>query len=295
MRCEGPCSIGALAVSAELQAKIAGLCENLRRIQRVVVAFSGGVDSAFLAYAAVQALGTDSLAVTGVSPSLARGERAGAEALAAWLGIAHRLLPVNELSDPAYAANGPDRCYHCKRHLFAALDDIACREGYNAVLDGSNADDLADDRPGRRAAVEWGVRSPLVDHGFSKADIRNASRAARLPTADKPASPCLASRFPTGVRVTEPALAMVERAEAVLRELGIPEGRVRYHGDLARLEIPTEVWRRVTEEPVRRVLLDRLRGCGFRHVTFDLRLFREPLAAVVGGDGRIPQGGESVK
>ncbi len=275
MKSEGPKPIGGLDLPAELGAKLARLCGELRQMARVVVAYSGGVDSAFLAYVAAQTLGGDSLAITGVSPSLAHAELNAAGELAAWLQIPHRVLPIGELDDPDYAANGPDRCYHCKRHLFAALALVARLEGYRCVLDGNNADDLSDNRPGRRAGAEAGVRSPLIDHGFTKAEIRAVSRAAGLPTADKPSSPCLASRFPTGVPVTEPALAAVEKAEQALHALGIADGRVRYHGDLARLELPRESWILVTQEPARGTLLAALRRCGFKHVTLDLRYFHE--------------------
>jgi len=275
MKSEGPNPIGGLDLSAELGSKLARICDDLRQMGRVVVAYSGGVDSAFLAYVAAQTLGDNSLAITGVSPSLARAERDAAAALAAWLRVPHRVLPIDELDDPDYAANGPDRCYHCKRHLFAAIALVAGREGYRCVLDGNNADDLSDDRPGRRAGAEAGVRSPLIDHGFTKAEIRAASRAAGLPTAGKPSSPCLASRFPTGVRVTETGLAAVEQAEKALRALGVADGRVRYHGDLARVEVPREFWPLVTQEPARSALLAALRSCGFRHITLDLRYFHE--------------------
>lgn len=275
MKSEGPQPIDGLDLPAELGAKLARLCDGLRQMGRAVVAYSGGVDSAFLAYVAVQTLGGDSLAVTGISPSLARAERDDAAKLAAWLQIPHLVLEIAELNDPDYAANGPDRCYHCKRHLFAALTLVAKREGYRCVLDGNNADDLSDDRPGRRAGAEADVRSPLIEHGFTKAEIRAVSRAAGLPTAEKPSSPCLASRFPTGVRVTEAGLAAVEQAEKALRALGIADGRVRYHGDLARVELPRESWPLVTSEPARSALLAALRRCGFRHITLDLRYFRE--------------------
>ncbi len=275
MPSDKPRSINKLNVSAELAVKLVHLCDDLQRMERVIVAYSGGVDSSFLAYAASQTLGNDSLAATGISPSLARTERKAAEALARWLGIPHRLLPIGELHDPAYTANGPDRCYQCKRHLFAVLSSVAGEEGYCYVLDGNNADDLLDNRPGRRAGQEAGVRSPLIEHGFIKAEIRTAARAAGLPNADKPSSPCLASRLPTGVRVTKMALAAVEEAEQALRVLGITDGRVRYHGDLARLEVPREFWPQVIREPTRSAILAALRRCGFQYITLDMRYFRE--------------------
>jgi pyridinium-3,5-biscarboxylic acid mononucleotide sulfurtransferase len=203
----------------------------------VVVAFSGGVDSSLVAAAAFRALGPRALAVTAVSPALATGELEGAREVARAIGIAHRTVTTHELERDGYRANGPDRCYHCKTELYSRLALIACRGGYARVLSGANADDLGDWRPGLRAAAEHAVRHPLVELGIGKQAIRELARAAQIPSADKPASPCLASRLPYGTPVDPEVLGRVDDAERALKALGHRTLRVRHFGALARVEL----------------------------------------------------------
>jgi len=203
----------------------------------MVVAFSGGVDSTYLAVAARRALGDEALCVTAVSPSMPAAEAAGASALARTLDLQHLLVETAELDDPRYVANGPDRCAWCKTHLMDALDPLAERRGATVVL-GVNLDDLGDHRPGQAAAASRGARFPLVEAQMDKELIREESRRLSLPTAEKPASPCLASRLPYGTPVTLGALSAVERAEAAIRSLGFSDLRVRHHGDAALVELP---------------------------------------------------------
>jgi uncharacterized protein len=211
-----------------------------RERRGVVVAFSGGVDSSLVAAAAFRALGERALAVTAVSPALATGELEGARAVAHAIGIEHRTIETNELSRAGYRANEVDRCYHCKTELYSCLEAVAragCRE---RVLSGANADDLGDWRPGLRAAGEHGVRHPLVELGLGKRAVRDLARAAAIPSADKPASPCLASRLPYGTAVTAEVLAQVDEAERALKELGHRILRVRHFGSRARVELGRE-------------------------------------------------------
>ena len=203
----------------------------------VVVAFSGGVDSSLVAAASFRALRDRALAVTAVSPALATGELEAARAVARAIGIAHRTIHTDELARAGYRANGADRCYHCKIELYSRLAVLARAGGYGRVLSGANADDLGDWRPGLRAAAEHHVRHPLVELGIGKSAVREMARAARIPSADKPASPCLASRLPYGTAVTTEALAQVDEAERELKALGHRILRVRHFGTRARVEL----------------------------------------------------------
>jgi uncharacterized protein len=233
----------------------------------LVVAYSGGVDSSYLALRAHRVLGARSLAVTADSPSLPRAQRAQAEAVAAAFGFAHRVIATQEVADPRYARNDALRCYHCKTELFTHLGALAAAEGFAHLAYGLIVDDLQDFRPGHRAAAEAGVLSPLAQAGLGKEDVRALSRAAGLPTADLPASPCLSSRVPYGTAVTPEVLARVERAEAALHALGFRELRVRHLGAAARVEIaPGELAR---AEGMREALLAAVRGAGYAEATLD--------------------------
>jgi uncharacterized protein len=274
--------------------KLARLREMLSALDAAVVAYSGGADSAFLADVAHEVLGDRAEAVTAVSPSLAPAERARARALARSRGWRHREVETAELERPAYRRNGPDRCYHCKTELFDVLAAVAPGR---AILVGTNADDVHDVRPGHRAAVERGVRAPLLEAGLTKAEIRSLSRERGLETWDKPAAPCLASRIAHGVEVTPERLERVARAEAFLASLGLRVLRVRDHGDLARIEVPVAEVARLAADGVRERVASVLRRLGFRYVTLDLDGFRSGSMNVVeigrrapGGDGRSTVG-----
>ena len=258
-------------VEDDLGVKRAALESHLVRLQRVVVAYSGGADSALLAACAHEVLGRGAVAVTAVSPSLSARELRAARDLAASRGWAHRLVETNELARAEYARNAPDRCYWCKVELLDVLAPLA--EGLQArVAVGTNADDLSDFRPGLRAGRERGVETPLADAGVTKADVRRLSGAMGLPTADKPASPCLASRFAYGVPVTEDRLERIEAAEELIRSLGFGVFRVRDHGDIVRLEVEPDDVPRAAEERER--IAHELRRLGWRYVTLDLAGFR---------------------
>ena len=245
------------------------LRDRLRALDRVVVAFSGGADSAFLAYVANEVLGDRALAVTAVSPSLAPEEEADCRKLAEEWGLRWRPVFTDELANPAYALNDGERCFHCKTELLDAIAPLA--DGATVVL-GVNVDDLGDHRPGQRAAAERGAAFPLVDAGFTKADVRAASRALGLRTWDKPAAACLASRVPYGTPVTLTVLAEVAAAESALRALGFRQLRVRHYGDLARLELPIEELDVVLAR--RDEIVAAVKSAGYRYVTLDLEGFR---------------------
>jgi uncharacterized protein len=248
------------------------LRERLRELDRVVIAFSGGADSAFLAFVAHDVLGPDrALAVTAVSPSLAPEEEADCKALAEEWGLRWEAVFTDELANPAYGINDGERCYHCKAELLEVVAPIAEREGATVVL-GVNLDDLGDHRPGQRAAAERGAAFPLVDAGFTKAALREASRALGLRTWDKPAAACLASRVPYGTPVTLGVLQEVAAAESGLRALGFRQLRVRHYGDLARLEVPVDAFEEVLAR--RLEVIDAVKAAGYRYVTLDLEGLR---------------------
>lgn len=262
------------ALDSALVGRYDALSGLLRDMGRVVVAFSGGVDSTFLLAAAVECLGENALAVTGVSASLAEAERDDAAALARRLGARHRWIETGELDQPGYVANAPDRCYHCKSDLFERLRAVARAEGYPWVVEGANLDDLGDIRPGRQAVREQGVRSPLLEAGLDKAAIRELSRALDLPTWEKPAMACLASRIPHGIPVTIERLGQVERAEAALRSLGFRSVRVRHHETIARIELPPEERTRLLEPAIAVQAVQGIKAAGYQFVVLDLEGYR---------------------
>ena len=257
-----------------LLAAYLGLRERLSALPRVVVAYSGGVDSALVAALAVDCLGERALAVTGVSPALAPHLRHEAREQARWLGIAHREIATAELADPAYRTNPVDRCYACKRELHGLLAPIAAAVGPALVVDGVNLDDLADHRPGLQAAREMGVLSPLAEAGVDKQGVRRLSRALGLPWWDKPAQPCLASRFPYGEPISAARLERVAAAEAWLRDRGYLHLRVRSQGETARIEIGAErlaaMLARLAADDWRQELVAAFTGLGFTAVALDL-------------------------
>jgi uncharacterized protein len=232
------------------------------------------VDSAYLATVATRTLGARALAVTAESPSYPERHRRMAVDVAARFSLNHEFVRTDELSRPEYRANAGDRCYHCKHELFSRLTRLAADRGFAAVVDGSNADDRSDYRPGRRAAREFGVRSPLDEVELTKTDIRELSRRAGLPTWDEPASACLSSRIPYHSEVTDEKLRMIERAENVLHDLGFRVCRVRHHDALARLEIGRDELARALEPALREAITRELKAIGYRHVTIDLEGYR---------------------
>jgi uncharacterized protein len=261
----------------------------LQRRGSVLIGYSGGVDSAYLAAVAVETLGPEeTLAVIGRSPSYPDSQWTNARAVAAHLGLPVREIETQELDDPRYAANPSNRCYFCKTELWSKLAPLAKELGYAAVVDGTNADDLTGHRPGKAAAREWGVESPLAELGFTKVAIRELSRRRGLPTWDQPASPCLSSRLPTGVAVTPLRLAKVEAAERAAREAGVRgDLRVRYHGDTARVEVSASEVERWRNGDDRRALAAAVAGAGFARVELDLRGFRSGMASQPADDGSL--------
>ena len=275
------------SIPSELQRKERELEGRLRAAGSLLVAFSGGVDSSYLALAAHRALGPRALAVTAVSASYPASHRQVAEDVVRRFGLAHRFVDTREMESADYRANRPDRCYHCKTELFAVLGRVRDELGFGAVAYGVNTDDRGDFRPGHRAAEERGVLSPFLDVALAKEEIRALSRAHGLPTADLPASACLASRLPYGTEVTAERLAQVDAGEERLRALGFRQVRLRHHGSLARVEIdPAELPRALDAEMARRIVAA-LKPLGFRFVSLDLEGYRTgalnevlPLAAV---------------
>ena len=251
------------------------LLAGLRSMRSVIVAFSGGADSAFLAWAAQRALGENALAVTALSPSFSEYDRERAASFARDWALRHEFIATREIENPLYVANQPDRCYHCKDELFGELGKLRAARGFATVAYGVNADDLGDFRPGHRAAREHDVATPLLDAGLTKSEVRELSRNAGLSTWDRPASACLASRIPYGNPVQVEELARIERAESVLREMGFAQFRVRAHGSLARIEVSPEELPRALRLDLVQTMAARLRQAGFTYVTLDLEGYRQ--------------------
>jgi uncharacterized protein len=267
--------------------RLDSLRAELRALRSAVIAYSGGVDSSLLLRVAHEVIGDRALGVIGRSDSYAARELELALAQAQGFGARVEIVTTGELADPAFRSNPANRCYHCKSELYRRLGEVAARIGAEAILDGTIADDLTDYRPGRRAASERAVRSPLAELGFTKLDVREAARHYGLESHDKPASPCLASRIPYGTEITRENLSMVERGEQLLRSLGFREVRLRHHGDVARVEVPLAELERLIAPGVRERVVDGLRGIGYRYVTLDLEGFRSGSlnAGLEPGDG----------
>jgi uncharacterized protein len=251
------------------------LFAGLRGIDSLLIAFSGGADSAYLAWAAHQALGARALAVTALSASFSRHDREQAEAFVRATGVRHEFIETREFENPLYVANKADRCYHCKDELFERMAEMAKQRGFRAIAYGINADDTRDFRPGHRAAREHQVLAPLLDAALHKEEIRQLSRRAGLPTWDRPASACLSSRIPYGIEVTPELLEKIDRAEAVLRELGFRQFRVRAHGELARIELAADELERGFAAGMPRQIAERIKAVGFAFVTLDLEGYRQ--------------------
>lgn len=265
------CTPVAALTADEKELKLRGL---MREMKKVLVAYSGGVDSAYLALVAKQELGENAFCILGVSPSVSEVQREEAKSIAQTFSLNFQIIQTDELADSNYQANPTNRCYFCKSELYGKLSEIAAEKEIEFILDGTNADDVGDYRPGRQAAQENAVRSVLVEAGLTKNEIRELSKKLNLPTWDKPASPCLSSRIAYGVPVTIERLSKVERGEAVLRKLGFREFRVRVHDEQARLEIsPAELVKALNIETAEH-LANEFKKIGFRYVTLDLEGFR---------------------
>jgi uncharacterized protein len=265
---------GAAECASELDTRERRLQDLLASFDSLIVAFSGGVDSAYLAWAATQVLGPAALCVTADSPSYPDRHRQLALRLAREFGLHHEIIHTAEMERPEYRANPTNRCYYCKQELYGTLSAVARDRGFAAIADGSNADDRGDYRPGRQAAREFGVRSPLDEAGLTKADIRELSRRAGLPTWDEPASACLSSRIPYQSEVTGEKLRMIEQAENALRDLGFRVCRVRHHDTLARVEVGRDELPRAVDPDISTAIVRALRDVGYQYVTLDLQGYR---------------------
>jgi len=255
-------------------AKEERLRELFRELESVIVAYSGGVDSSYVAYVANAELGPRAVCITGQSASLPEFQRAEIDRVVEQFGFQHETIRTDELENPNYRANNSDRCFFCKDELYTKLETVARGRGIQTIVDGSTTDDLGDYRPGRQAAAQHAVRSPLIEVGLSKSEVRELSRRATLPTWDKPASPCLSSRIAYGTTVTIERLSKVDRGEEILREFGFREFRVRHHDQLVRLEISQSEMDRILRKDIFKELAARFRELGFKYVTLDLEGFR---------------------
>ena len=257
-----------------LNDKFTRLKEDLKQMERVIVAYSGGVDSTFLLKASSIAGMKQILAVTALSETLPHEELSIARGITSALNIEHRIITTEELKNKNFSDNPPNRCYYCKKELFSKLSDIAAKENFSFILDGTNTDDTRDHRPGRRAAKEMGVHSPLLNAGLSKKEIREISRTLGLPTWNKPAAPCLSSRFPYGQKITAEGLERVNRAENFLKRLGLTDIRVRDHSGTARIEVIQEEFAILMEKNNREEIITLLKSLGYKYITLDLQGFR---------------------
>jgi uncharacterized protein len=246
----------------------------LGEMKLAVLAYSGGVDSSLLLRAAAEVLGPNLIAVTAISETIPEDEIAHAKAFAVSIGVRHRIISSEELSHEEFVRNGIDRCYHCKRELFTKLKHIADAEGISFLLDGSNIDDLDDHRPGRRAAEEFSVRSPLIEAGLNKQDVRELARWLNLPMWDKPSLACISSRIPYGTRITVELLHTIKKAEDVVRSFGIRQVRVRHHGDIARIEVRPEDFSKLIQDSFAKDLTTAFKKLGYRYITIDLEGYR---------------------